>query len=248
MENVRNRIDFQIVTNEKDLLKLTSKPRFTNKTEFSESVVGVNLQKTKVMLNKPVMVGFCILELSKVSMYDFHYNTILKKYGAKKAKFVFTDTDSLCYEIQTEDVYKDIEEIKDQFDFSEYPEDHFLHNTDNKKVIGKFKCETNGNPITEFVGLKSKMYSFTTENKNVKKAKGVKTNVIKQDITHEDYKDCLFNDTTVKLYKMNTIRSYAHEIYSIELNKISLSSLDKRFYLNNLDSRSYGHYMNETQF
>ncbi len=136
-----------------------------------------------------------------------------------------------------------MEPIKEQFDFSEYPKNHFLYDETNKKVIGKFKCETKGSAITEFVGLKSKMYSFTSEMKSAKKAKGVKTNVIKNDITHEDYKNCLFNDTDVKLNKMNTIRSYNHELYSIKMNKISLSSYDdKRYYHDNINSISYGHY------
>ena len=90
-------------------------------------------------------------------MYDFHYNTMKPKYG-DKMKLLFTDTDSLCYEIETEDVYKDMSENVILYDFSEYPKDHFLFNNENKKIIGKFKDEAGSKPIIEFVGLRSKLY------------------------------------------------------------------------------------------
>ena len=97
----------------------------------------------------------CILDLSKTLMYDFHYNYIKKKYG-DKAKLLFTDTDSLMYEIQTEDFYKDIrEDIEDKFDTSEYPSNHSTGGDyigKNKMVIGMFKDEVKGKVIEEFVG------------------------------------------------------------------------------------------------
>ena len=124
MENVRNRIDFELVTtqtNDKNdrIIKPSAKPRYKGSKIFSDNVVGVELHKSKVELNKPVITGFCILELSKVLMYDFHYNVIMKKYGSK-CKLLFTDTDLLCYHIETDDVYEDLKSIKDQMDFSDY--------------------------------------------------------------------------------------------------------------------------------
>ncbi|HRP37928.1 MAG TPA: hypothetical protein PLS50_09045, partial [Candidatus Dojkabacteria bacterium] len=110
-------------------------------------------------LDKPIIVGFSILELSKVLMYDFHYNTMKPRYG-DNLKLLFTDTDSLCYEITTEDVYQDMKQNQNSYDFSEYPQTHPLFSAENKKIIGKFKDETNGTPIHEFVGLRSKLYSF----------------------------------------------------------------------------------------
>lgn len=242
MENVRKRIDFELVNNDMTLDKLTAKPRYQSCKIFNEDLVGVEMQKSKIMLNKPVSVGFCILELSKLLMYDFHYNTMKAKYG-DNLTLLFTDTDSLCYHIKTDDIYEDMKDMKDLLDTSEYPKDHPLYDVKNKKVIGKFKDETNGDAIKEFVGLKSKMYSFTVGDSEKKRAKGVKKNVIKQEIKHENYKDCLFNDTNTKLYQMNSIRSYNHVLYSIKINKLSLSSYDdKRYYINNLKSLSYGYY------
>lgn len=87
---------------------------------------------------------------------------MLRKYGAEKVKLLFTDNDSLMYQIQT-DVYKDMQEDQDLFDTSEYPPEHFLFSEANKKKIGKFKDENAGEPVLEFVGLRAKMYSMVTE-------------------------------------------------------------------------------------
>ena len=105
----------------------------------------------------------CILDLSKVLMYDFHYNYIKEKYE-NKAKLLFTDTDSLTYEIQTDDVYQDFLNDKDRFDNSDYSKRSQYFDEINKKVICKFKDEAAGIPISEFIGLLSKMYSYMKEN------------------------------------------------------------------------------------
>ena len=144
-----------------------------------------NIKET-LTLNRPAYVGMCILDLSKTLMYDFHYNYIKQKYGSK-AKLLFTDTDSLTYEIETKDVYSDFWKDKEKFDNSDYPQDSLYFDKTNKKVIGKFKDETAGIPISEFVGLRSKMYSYIKENNQCgKTAKGIKKNIIKKNITHEN--------------------------------------------------------------
>lgn len=107
MENIRNRRDINLVTNEVDAKKLISKPNYRGKTIFCETLAAIQMKKTKLVFNKPVYVGMSILEISKTLMYDSHYNNIKKKYE-EKAKLPFTDTDSLCYEIETKDFYKDV--------------------------------------------------------------------------------------------------------------------------------------------
>ena len=106
-------------------------------------------------------------------MYDFHYNFIKAKYGEKAILF-FTDTDSLCYIIKTEDVYEDLYKYRGLFDNSDYPKPSKFFFDENIKVIGKFKDEAAGMIIIDFVGLKPKMYSYRTEKRNNKTAKGVK--------------------------------------------------------------------------
>ena len=129
------------------------------------------------------------------------------------------------------------------FGNSDYPIDSPYHDVKNKNVIGKFIDEAAGVPIVEFVGLRSKMYSYVKDNgKNEKTAKGVKRYVIKKNIKHEDYKDTLMNKKQT-MHKMNTIRSECHQIGSYKLNKISLSCFDDKQYIHNdgITSYAYGH-------
>ena len=200
------------------------------------------MTKNRLVLNKPVYVGMCILDLSKTLMYDFHYNFIKAKYG-EKAILLFSDTDSLCYVIMTEDVYEDLLAHKGLFDNSDYPKSSKFFFNENKKVIGKFKDEAAGMIIIDFPGLKPKMYSYKTENKNNKTAKGVKKNVIKKEIKHQDYLDCLQNNQIMR-HKMNTIRSDHHQISSYQINKTSLSCYDDKRYIldDGISSLGYGHF------
>ena len=141
----------------------------------------------KLVFNKPVYLGMCILDFSKTLIYDFHYNYIKRKYG-DKSKLLLTDTDSTMYEIQTEDFYKDISaDVKYRFDTSNYPHDHpsGIPSGLNKKVLGMFKDEAGGKVIDEFVGLRAKLYSYKMqEGEESKKCKGGKKSVVKKSITH----------------------------------------------------------------
>lgn len=243
MENIRKRVDIEVVNNKKRRDKLVSKPSFENMKIIDENLVVIKNKQTKLKLFKPIYCGFAILDLSKLLMFDFHYNHIKKQYG-NKAKLLFTDTDSLCYEIETNDFYQDMYNNKELYDFSEYPMNSKFYDTSNKKVIGKFKDETSLVPIVEFVGLRSKMYSIKLYNDKEKKtAKGIKKNIIKNVVTHNDYKYVVLNET--KQYsKMNTIRSSYHQIYSYSINKVGLCAFDdKRYILNNgTDTLAHGHY------
>jgi len=176
----------------------------------------------RIKLDKPSYVATCILDLSKTLMYDFHYNYIRKKYT--NCQLLFTDTDSLFYQKKTEgDVCEDFFKDKDLFDNSDYPKSSKFFFGENKKVIGKFKDEAAGKPIVEFIGLKSKMYSYRKEEYEKylenKTAKGVKKNVIRKDIKHSDYRDTLFNNMKMH-HLMKSIRSGHHQISSYQLNKV----------------------------
>ena len=246
MENLRNRVDVRLVNTKEKLRKLVAKPNFKSRKIFNENLVSVHMKKTSLLMNKPIYLGMCILDLSKIIMYDFHYNYIKSKY-ADKAKLLFTDTDSLMYEIQTEDFYKDISgDVKDRFDTSDYPENHpsGIPTGENKKVLGMMKDEVAGKIIKEFVGLRSKLYSFVMDDGGeTKKCKGIKKQVVESSIRHEHYKTCL---TTGKelLRKQNILRSYDHEVYTEEVNKVALSALDdKRHILSDgMDTLALGHY------
>ena len=246
MENIRNRVNVKLVNTQEKFKKLSAKPNYRGRKIFSENLISVHMKKTSLTMNKPVCLGMCILDLSKTIMYDFHYNYIKPKYGVK-AKLLFTDTDSFMYEIETEDFYKDIsKDVKDRFDTSDYPENHpsGIPTGINKKVLGMFKDEAAGNGIKEFVGLRAKLYSFIMVNgKENKRCKGVKKQVVESSITHEDYKTCLRTGKE-QLRKQNILRSYEHEVFTEEVNKIALSALDDKRYIlgDGIHTLAWGHY------
>ena len=232
IENIRKRQNVVIVDNKKLAIKLSSKPNFEPLTIFDENLAAFHMKKTEVYFNKPIFVGQAILDISKTLMFDFHYNYIRKKYG-DKAELLFTDTDSLMYLIQTKDFYQDInKDIKKKFDTSDYPENHpsGIKTGVNKKLIGKFKDEAAGKQITHFVGLRPKLYCFKDDGEvETRKAKGVKKNVIKKSLLFKVYKKYLFTEEEV-IKEMNILGSQNHEIFSMTVNKVALSSNDnKRF-------------------
>ena len=231
MENLRNRIDVKLVSNKKDYLKWTSKPSYMSHKMFDNDLVVIRKNKVTLTLNKPAYIGMCILELSKVLMYEFHYDFIKNKY-ANNSRLLFTDTDSLMYEIKTEDVYEDFSNDKEMFDFSNYSTKSKYYDNSNKLVVGKTKDKTTGVAIEEFVGLKPKMYSYlVNDNSEHKKAKGVNRNVVAT-ISHNEYKDILFNKNCLR-HSMNRIQSKDHRIGTYEINKISLSCFDDKIYIQN---------------
>lgn len=246
MENIRNRVSIHLVTSKRKAEKLVCKTNFKHLNIFDDNLIAVHMKKTKLTYNKPLYLGMCILDLSKSLMYDFHYNYIKDKYN-DKAKLMFTDTDSLLYEIRTNDFYEDIKpDVNDKFDTSNFNNNHPSGiQIKNKKVIGMFKDEAGGKIIEEFVGLRAKLYSYKMHDtgEETKKCKGVKTRVVDRHISHQDYKNCLFDGIIVKK-KMSAIRSYKHDLYTEEINKVALSSDDdKRIILDNkINTYAYGHY------
>ena len=175
MENLRNRVDVKIVraweTNK--IRKLVSDPSYDRFTLFSHDMAGVHMHKRRLVLNNPVYTGMTILENSKILMYDFYYNHLKARYGPR-CELIYTDTDSLLLQIQTEDVYADMKATSWHYDTSNYPQDHPLYDATNKKALGKMKDECGGEPIEEVVALRPKMYSIKKASSSIKKAKGVK--------------------------------------------------------------------------
>ena len=230
IENIRKRQNIHLIDNRKKAVKLSSRPNFDRCTIFDKNLIAVHMKKTEVYFNKPVYVGQAILDLSKTLMFNFHYTYIKEKYG-KKAELLFTDTDSLMYEIKTKDFYLDIyPDVRDKFDTSDYPSIHpsGIITGANKKVIGMFKDEVAGKQITHFVGLRPKLYSFKIEEeREVRKCKGIKKNVVKKKLDFDDYVKCLFSGEK-EMRKMKIIRSEKHDIYSKEDNKIALSNEDDK--------------------
>ncbi|CAG9817776.1 unnamed protein product [Phaedon cochleariae] len=211
--------------------------------------MAIELKKSELIFNKPLYIGIAILDLSKIVMFDFHYNFMLPKLGAD-VKLMYTDTDSFIYEIVCDDVYSEVIDANiERFDTSDYaPDNIYGIPRVNKKVLGLLKNEANGKIITHFAGLRSKMYSYKLditdediekerkrlerkgfskerldrelENFGInKKSKGVKKCVVKNKLTSDDYVNCL-TAWKGKTVAQQTIRSYAHDVFPSNKQKL----------------------------
>ena len=161
MENIRKyRNIIKLVTNRKTYLKTVMKPNFKSGILFGENLMGCEMGRIKVVMNKPVYLGQAILDLSKTVMYEFHHHHMVPKYG-ENLTLCYTDTDSLIYQIKTEDFYADIvDDVPTRFNTSGYSGNRPLPIGMNKKVVGLMKDELGGAIMTEFVALRPKLYSF----------------------------------------------------------------------------------------
>ena len=131
MENLLKRISVKIVSNEKDFLKLVSKPTFISRKIFETYYAAIHEIKPVLTLKKLIYVGFTVQQLSKWLMYEFHYNFIKKHFDAK---LLFTDTDSLTDKKKLDD-YEEFPKHKYLFDLSNYPKDSkFFHPVNERRV------------------------------------------------------------------------------------------------------------------
>ena len=195
---------------------------------ISEDLSIIEMNKTKVKMNKPIYLGLSILDISKILMYEFWYDYMKPKHN-NNVKLCCMDTDSFVMNIKTEDFYKDIaNDVDKRFDTSDYEVNRPLPTGKNKKVVGLMKDELGGKIITEFVTLRPKTYSHSTDDcKEDKKAKGTKKCIIKRMIKFDDYKNCLLKDK-VLLKSQQRFISKKHNVYTENINKIALSNNDDK--------------------
>ncbi|XP_052746715.1 uncharacterized protein LOC128199737 [Bicyclus anynana] len=249
MENIEKRVNVKMLTHWENRGKalgaqdFISKPEFHSLSVFNENLVAIQLKRTKLMYDKPIYLGFCILDISKTLMYEFHYNYMLKKFK-NNVKLLYSDTDSFIYQIFTKNFYEDIKsDLINYFDTSDYPHDNvYGYPKINKKKLGLFKDENNGKILREFVGLRSKMYALDVDHKTFAKAKGVNKSVTKN-MTMENYRSCLF-ENKIQYCTMLRFRSIKHIIFTQNINKTCLSYNDTKRHIleNNIDTLAWGHY------
>lgn len=245
MENVRKRVDVKLRKTWEGRFgveALISKPNFKSCSIFNDNLVAIELKKLEVVMDKPIYVGLSVLDISKIVLYEFHYDYVRKVFG-NNCKLLYTDTDSLIYEIICEDIYDVMKKDSHRFDTSDYDENNVYGiPLKNKKIVGLMKDECNGKPITEFAALRSKMYSIRVEGEDhVKKVKGIKYSVVKNTINFDHFKDCLFNDKQ-EYRDQYKIVSKHHIVYTEKQTKLALSGKDdKRYLLNSVDTLPWGH-------
>ena len=229
MENIMKHRNIKLVMTEEKYLCTVMKPNFKSGVLFGENLMGCEMGKIKVIMNKPVYLGQAILDLSKIVMYEFHYNYMVPKYSPEKLKLCYMDTDSLVYDIKTEDFYEDIsDDVPARFNTSGYCPNRPLPVGLNKKVIGLMKDELGGKIMTEFMALRPKLYSYKKlDGSEDKKCKGIKKCIVKKTLTFEDYKTCLFSDSTEYRSQL-MFRSAKHEVHTIKVNKVALNQDDDK--------------------
>ena len=241
LENVRKRLGLELIKKDdiKKIVKQQSKLTFNGIQKSYENYDSYTFNKNEVVMDKAIYVGFAILELSKLHMYETYYDTLQPYFGQENLQLHYLDTDGMILSMKTKDIIKDLKNLEDIFDFSNLYENHELFSNKNKKVIGKFKIETPKNIwIDEFVCLRSKAYSFkckdNKEDKN--KIKGVSKSQSKH-IKFEEYYNCLFGKEYQRECNNYIIRSINHEMVLQEVKKSTLSLFDdKRCYINNIES------------
>lgn len=253
MENNEKRVNVYLVnqwsdnentTNKKKTAdKLIARPNFHSVSIFSENLVAIQLRPERVILDKPLYIGFSVLEISKAHMYDFHYS-VFKPFYKNRLSMCYTDTDSLIYHIETHDFYEDLKEhFMNYFDTSNFsPSNIYNIPLANKKVPGLFKDELGGKIIHEFVGLRSKLYCVKTDESEIKRAKGIKRCCVR-DLNVADYKNTLLTGDVV-LKKNILFKSIKHDIYTRSVNKVALSRNDDKRLISSSDlisTKAWGH-------
>ena len=227
MENIRKHREIKLLRTDKKS-KLVSEPNYHTINLISKDLPIIEMKKSKVKMNKPIYLGLSILEISKILMYKFWYDYMKPKYN-DNVKLCYMDTDSFIINIKTNDFYEDIaSDVENRFDTSNYEVNRPLPTGKNKKVIGLMKDELGGKIIMESVTLRPKTCSFLTDDgKEDKKAKGTKKCVIKKMIKFYDYRKCLLDDEVI-LKSQQRFISKKHDVFTENINKITLSNNDDK--------------------
>ncbi|CAH1107474.1 unnamed protein product [Psylliodes chrysocephalus] len=252
MENVEKRKTIHLSTHWENTRgsigarTLIAKPEFKTCSVFNENLVAIHLSNVKVYYDKPMYVGFSVLDISKTIIYEFFYGYIKQKYG-DSAKLCYTDTDSLILEVFTSNFYEDIKQNITHFDTSNFSNNNEYAIPITKSVVGKMKDEFGGIPISEFYGSCAKVYCVKLgkpfkKMTEIKKAKGISTNVVKNQLHLNDYINIVQNGETV-YRKMYVFVSSLHTIYTELRNKVALSANDDKRYIipHDVNTLAWGH-------
>lgn len=252
MENLRSRVDIKLINRwwgRSGANSLIAQPNFKKCRIFDDELAAIEMRKRVILMNKPIIVGMCVLDVSKLTMYSFLYDFLKPKYN-KNVSLAYCDTDAFVLDIQTSDFYEDMRNNIEKFDTSDYPyPNQFAIERRNKKIPGLFKDELNGTIAVQFVGLRAKCYAIRSlDDKSIdqkmKKSKGIKKSVLKRKITFDDYIDCIEKNCIIKT-KQNIIRSIKHNVYSVKQEKVALSPFDDKRYIiksNGIDTLAWGHH------
>ena len=239
MGNVRNRLKNKFVMKDdyREIIKRQSKLTFNGIHKSYENCDSCTFKQNEVLMDKPIYLGFSVLELCKLLMYETSYDKVQPDFGQENIQLHYMETESFVLSVNTKDIIKELKNLEDIFDFSNLDENHELFSIKNNKVIGKFKIETPKNIwIDEFIRLRSKMYAFKCGDDSKNRLEDVSKPQSKH-IKFEDYKKCLDGEEYQRECNNYIIRSINHEMHLQEVRKSTLSIFDeKRCYINNIES------------
>ena len=242
-------MNFRLCKDVKSLETYASRPEYVDHVQFSPNLIGVSLAKEKIILNKPIYIGQAVLDLSKLIMFQLHYETLAgyaREYNGQ-ISIMGGDTDSFFLKVVNIDVEKVLIPRLCQdnvLDTSNYPKDHAQFSNKCKAKLGCIKDEAGGKPFREWVLLRPKAYSMQTidDRDNKMRAKGVARATLRLDITHETYKTAFIEQTTFS-HIQRRFGSINHQLFTMSYNKRSLSFFeDKRAWISINKSLPYGNH------
>ena len=242
MENVRNRLKIKFIKKDdyREIIKQQSKLTFNGVHKSYNNCDSYTFKQNEVLMDKPIYLGFSVLELSKLLMYETYYDILQPYFGQEKIQLHYMDCDSFVLSIETENIINDLKDLEDIFDFSNLNKNHKLFSKKNKKVVGKFKIETPENIwIDEFVALRSKCYAFKCGDGSKNILKGVSRSQ-SQNIKFEEYYNCLIGQEYQQECDNYILRSINHDMVLQKVKKSTLSIFDdKRCYINNIENNPW---------
>ena len=242
MENVRNRLKIKFFKKDdyREIIKQQSKLTFNGIHKSYENCYSYTVRQNEVLMDKPIYLGFTVLELSKLLLYETYYDTLQPFFGQENIQLHYMDCDSFVLGIETQNIFNDLKNLEDFFDFSNLDKKHELFSNKNKKVVGKFKIETPENIwIDEFIALRSKCYAFKCGDNSKNKLKGISKSY-SRNIKFDEYYNCLFGREYQQECDKYILRSNNHEMILQKVKKSTLSIFDdKRCYINNIESKPW---------
>lgn len=244
MEDTSRYVNSFVARDRATFIKKTSQPHYDSCMTFGDKSFAIALMKKRqAILDRPLNVRATTMEFAKLYMYRFHYDVMVPLFGRESISMMMTDTDSLLYKIFCDDLDAKLKTIIDRLDTSGYPEEHALFSESNKKVVGKFKDETNGLTIRAFEANGVKNYAFVYgDGVEVKHLKGVNKGTQKYMLSFADWR--AQRDAAEPLYvQCTSLRAVSHTLYTITADRVALSRCDtKRFWLADGSSLPLGHF------
>ena len=238
-ENVRKRFKIEFIKRDEydKILKQQKKLTFNGIHKSFNNCDSYLFKEHEILMDKPISLGFAILKLSKLHMYETYYDTLQPYFGQENLQLHYMDCDNFILNIKSENIISDLKNFENMFDFSNIDENHELYSEKNKKVLRKFKIETPKNLFIDvFIAFRSKMYAFKCGDDSKNRLKGI-IKVQSKNTKFEEYKICLDVEELENECVNYNFRSINHDMYMQGIKKTALSIFDdKRNYLDNIKS------------